>query len=106
MPKVTAESLHGGIRPYALTDHIHEREAGRHLASLLSPALAATGMKIAFIPTVAPWFSGITSVLSMPLSEKVTAREVRELYEGKYEGERLITIRKEVDGERRHPSLG
>ena len=30
-PKVTAESLAGGVRPYALTDHIHEREAGFHL---------------------------------------------------------------------------
>ena len=96
VPKVTPESLHGGIRPYALTDHIHEREAGRHLASLLSPALAATGMKIAFIPTVAPWFSGITSVLSMPLSEKVTAREVRALYEEKYQGEKLVRIKNEV----------
>ncbi|RDX42035.1 bifunctional acetylglutamate kinase/N-acetyl-gamma-glutamyl-phosphate reductase [Lentinus brumalis] len=96
VPKVTPESLHGGIRPYALTDHIHEREAGRHLSSLLSGALHPTGMKIAFIPTVAPWFSGITSVLSMPLSERVTAREVRALYEAKYEGEKLVRIKNEV----------
>ncbi|RPD52723.1 bifunctional acetylglutamate kinase/N-acetyl-gamma-glutamyl-phosphate reductase [Lentinus tigrinus ALCF2SS1-7] len=96
LPKVTPESLHGGIRPYALTDHIHEREAGRHLSSLLSPELSSTGMKIAFIPTVAPWFSGITSVLSMPLSEKVTARDVRALYEERYQGEKLVRIKNEV----------
>ncbi|KAI0700658.1 bifunctional acetylglutamate kinase/N-acetyl-gamma-glutamyl-phosphate reductase [Cerioporus squamosus] len=96
VPKVTPESLHGGIRPYALTDHIHEREAGRHLSSLLSSELHPTGMKIAFIPTVAPWFSGITSVLSMPLSEKVTAREVRALYEERYQGEKLVRIKNEV----------
>ena len=92
VPKVTAESLHGGIRPYALTDHIHEREAGRHLSSLVSSG----ALKIAFIPTVAPWFSGITSVLSMPLSEKVTARDVRALYEERYSGEKLVTIKNEV----------
>lgn len=91
-PKVTPESLAGGIRPYALTDHIHEREAGRHLSRLLNSG----AVKVAFTPSIAPWFSGIVSVLSMPLSGKVTAREVRELYEGKYAGERLVTIRKDV----------
>ena len=53
-------------------------------------------MKVAFIPTVAPWFSGITSVLSMPLSEKLSAREVRALYEEKYSGEKLVRIKNEV----------
>ena len=89
--KVVPESLHGGLRPYALTDHIHEREAGRHLSSL-----ASAGVKVAFVPTVAPWFSGITSVLSMPLTEKVTARDVRALYEEKYAGEKLVKIRNDV----------
>ena len=95
VPKVTPESLHGGIRPYSLTDHIHEREAGRHLSKLLSTSQDGA-MKVAFVPTVAPWFSGITSVLSMPLSEKVTAREVRALYEEKYQGEKLVRIKNEV----------
>ncbi|KAI0828574.1 acetylglutamate kinase ARG6 [Trametes gibbosa] len=96
IPKVTAESLHGGIRPYALTDHIHEREAGRHLSRLLSGSFVRTGMKLAFVPSVAPWFSGIISVLSMPLSERVTARDVRALYEEKYADERLVQIKNEV----------
>ena len=92
VPKVTPESLHGGIRPYALTDHIHEREAGRHLSTLSSIG----AVKVAFIPTVAPWFSGITSVVSMPLSEKVTARDIRALYEEKYSGEKLVKIQNDV----------
>lgn len=92
--KVTPESLKGGLRSYALTDHIHEREAGRHLRTLLADPTAA--MRVAFVPTVGPWFSGIQSVLSMPLRERVSAREVRELYEEKYQGERLVTIKKEV----------
>lgn len=92
VPKVTLESLHGGIRPYALTDHIHEREAGRHLSTLSSSG----ALKVAFIPTVAPWFSGITSVVSMPLREKATARDIRALYEEKYGDEKLVTIQNDV----------
>lgn len=94
VPKVTPETLHGGIRPYSLTDHIHEREAGRHLSKLLSTPGSA--LKVAFVPTVGPWFSGITSVLSFPLSQQASAREVRALYEEKYNGEKLVRIRDEV----------
>lgn len=93
VPKVPAESLHGGLRPYSLTDHIHEREAGRHLSALLP---SGSNPKVAFVPAVAPWFSGIQSVLSMPLNGKVTAKNVRELYEEKYEGEKLIKVLKGV----------
>ena len=53
-------------------------------------------MKVAFVPTVGPWFSGIISVLSMPLDRSISAKEIRELYEGRYTGEKLITIKKEV----------
>ncbi|KAH9925963.1 uncharacterized protein B0H18DRAFT_358460 [Fomitopsis serialis] len=93
-PKVSPESLAGGIKPYSLTDHIHEREAGRHLSRLL--ASGTSPMKVAFVPNVAPWFSGIMSVLSMPLKETVTAKEVKELYEEKYSGEKLVTIKRDV----------
>ncbi|EMD32436.1 hypothetical protein CERSUDRAFT_118778 [Gelatoporia subvermispora B] len=96
VPKVTAESLLGGIRPYALTDHIHEREAGRHLSRLLADP--ASPMKLAFVPSVAPWFSGILSVLSMPLQGSLTAEDVRSLYEKKYRGEKLVRIKKDVPG--------
>jgi len=102
--KTTPESLAGGIKPYALTDHIHEREAGRHLSRLLADS--ASPMKIAFVPTVAPWFSGIISVMSMPLSEKVSAKDVKTLYEEKYKDEKLISIQRDVpmlpDVENRH----
>ena len=53
-------------------------------------------MKVAFIPTVGPWFSGIQSVLSMPLNGKLTAKNVRELYEEQYEGEKLVKVLKGV----------
>jgi len=96
VPKVTPESLAGGFRPYSLTDHIHEREAGRHLSSLLADP--TNPIKVAFIPSVAPWFSGIISTLSVPLSEKVTARDVKDLYEEKYSGEKLIHVKAGVPG--------
>lgn len=100
----TAEDLGGGVRPYALTDHIHERESSTHLRSLLSAS--NPDWTLSFIPTVAPWFSGIISVLNAPLSKVMRASEVHELYETKYAGERLITVGKKVpeiqDGEGRH----
>jgi len=96
VPKVTPESLAGGFRPYSLTDHIHEREAGRHLSDLLPDP--TNPLKIAFIPSVAPWFSGIISTLSMPLSEKVNARDIKALYEEKYGEEKLVSIKAGVPG--------
>ncbi|KAI0946857.1 hypothetical protein AcW1_010194 [Taiwanofungus camphoratus] len=92
--KVSPGSLMGGLKPYSLTDHIHEREAARHLSRLLSTV--ANPMKVAFIPTVAPWFSGIVSILSMPLSEKTTAKDVKTLFEEKYQGEKLIRFKKDA----------
>ena len=52
-----------------MTGHIHEREAGYHLSRLLEgESSASTTIKVAFIPSVAPWFSGIISTVSIPLS--------------------------------------
>lgn len=87
VPKVSPESLGLGIRPYALTDHIHEREAGFHLSSL-----SQKPVKVAFIPSVAPWFRGIISTLSIPLDQTFSAKEIRQLYEDRYTNERLIKI--------------
>jgi len=89
--KVTPETLKGGIKPYSLTGHIHEREAGYHLSSL-----SADAVKVAFVPAVAPWFSGIISTVSIPLKEKLTAKDVVALFEEKYGGEKLVTIQKDV----------
>ena len=85
--------LAGGIRPYSLTDHIHERESSTHLSTLLS---SGTDFSLSFIPNVAPWFSGIISVLNAPLEKTMRASEVIELYEQKYGGERMLTVGKAV----------
>lgn len=80
-PKVSPESLGGGIRAYALTDHIHEREASTHL-----------GHRVAFTPAVAPWFSGIIAAASIPLRMRLSARDIKRLYLERYADEPLITV--------------
>lgn len=98
--------LRGGIRPYALTDHIHERESATHLSTLItshtSPSTPASTppsgtnspFDLAFIPSVAPWFSGIISVLTAPLAKTFRASEINELYERQYGGERMCVLGK------------
>ncbi|SGY76070.1 BQ5605_C005g03465 [Microbotryum silenes-dioicae] len=104
-PKVSAESLRGGIRPYALTDHIHEREAGFHLSNLF-PDGPSPSFNVNFIPHVAPWFQGIISTVSAPLNKSMRAAEVKALYEERYKGEKLVKFQDGVpeiaDIERKH----
>ncbi|KAF6752858.1 Arg-6 protein [Ephemerocybe angulata] len=90
--KVTGESLGGGVKGYALTDHIHEREIGWHLAKLNKESGLQKEKGVAFVPTVAPWFSGILMTASVPLSKQVSAKNVHELFQGKYEGEKLVNV--------------
>lgn len=85
------------VKPYSLTDHIHEREAGHHLSSLL-PSGAPIGEKleVAFMPHVAPWFQGIISTVSMPLAKTMRASEVRDLFNEAYEKEKLVKVVPEI----------
>lgn len=75
-----------------MTDHIHERESGNHLRSLLPNN--NTDFNLSFIPNVAPWFSGIISVLNAPLNKTVRASEIQELYEEKYGNEPMCLVEK------------
>lgn len=96
-PKVSPESLSGGVRPYALTDHMHEREATHHLRRL-QPAAA----NVAFVPVVGAWFRGLTTVANVHLENTgLAARDIRALYERMYAREPLIDLTKK-DG----PGLG
>ncbi|KIO32595.1 hypothetical protein M407DRAFT_13871 [Tulasnella calospora MUT 4182] len=102
VPKVTPQSLGGGVKAYALTDHIHEREAAFHLSHLFPDSKRAGDANrnpdfgLAFTPNVAPWFSGIISVCSAPLKDKMKASEIKSLYEHKYDGEPLVAVQNEV----------
>lgn len=80
-PKNDLKVLTNNLIPYSLTDHIHEREVSRQL-----------GTQIAFTPHVAQWFQGITHTISIPLKTKLTSREIRNLYQDRYAGEKLIHV--------------
>ncbi|GAA5992244.1 hypothetical protein JCM10908_001835 [Rhodotorula pacifica] len=97
-PKVSPASLRDGVKPYSLTDHIHERESGYHLSKLLTSdaALAAEDFKVAFMPHVAPWFQGIIATVSIPLKQEMRASEIRALFEERYGNEKLVKIQNEV----------
>ena len=80
-PKNDVENLTNNLIPYSLTDHIHEKEISSQL-----------GTEVAFIPHVAVWFAGIHHTISMPLAEQMASRDVRQLYQDRYEDERLIKV--------------
>lgn len=74
--------LSNNLIPYSLTDHIHEKEVSKQV-----------GMPIAFIPHVAQWFQGINNTVSIPLKPKsLTARDIRNIYQDRYQGEQLIRV--------------
>jgi len=80
-PKNDVDNLRDNLIPYSLTDHIHEREVSAQLST-----------EVAFIPHVASWFQGIHHTISLPLNRKMTSRDVRNLYQERYAGEKLVKI--------------
>lgn len=80
-PKNDVNFLTNNIIPYSLTDHIHEREISTQL-----------GTSIAFIPHVAVWFQGIHHSISIPLNKEMTSRDIRNLYQDRFAGEKLVKI--------------
>lgn len=80
-PKNDVDNLTNNLIPYSLTDHIHEREISAQL-----------GREIGFIPHVAVWFAGIHHTISLPLANAMASRDVRELYQDRYNGEKLVRI--------------
>lgn len=66
----------------------------RHLSRLYNGK--DEGVEVAFIPSVAPWFQGILSTLSAPLSAKMTAKDLRKLYEDFYAGNPLVQLTPQV----------
>lgn len=81
-PKNDVNYLSDNLIPYSLTDHIHEREMSRHL-----------GIEVAFMPHVAQWFQGISHTISIPIkANTLTSRDIRNIFQERYQGEKLITI--------------
>jgi N-acetyl-gamma-glutamyl-phosphate reductase/acetylglutamate kinase len=80
-PKNDVANLTSNIIPYSLTDHIHEREISNQLNT-----------EVAFVPHVAVWFQGIHHTISIPLKGSMTSRDIRQLYQDRYAGERLVKV--------------
>ncbi|KJY00717.1 N-acetyl-gamma-glutamyl-phosphate reductase/acetylglutamate kinase like protein [Zymoseptoria brevis] len=80
-PKNDVKVLTDNLIAYSLTDHIHEKEISNQL-----------GTEVAFIPHVAVWFAGIHHTISLPLKDKMASRDVRQLYQDRYDKEKLIRI--------------
>ena len=75
------ELLRDNLMPYALVDHLHEREVSTRL-----------GVPVEFMPHVAPHFRGITLTANLWLHEPVTVDQVRARYEQRYAGEPLVDV--------------
>ncbi|KAI1494562.1 Aspartate/glutamate/uridylate kinase [Biscogniauxia mediterranea] len=79
--KNNVELLTNNIIPYSLTDHIHEKEISTQL-----------GASVGFIPHVAVWFQGIHHTINIPLNKTMTSRDIRQIYQDRYAGEKLVKV--------------
>ncbi|MGN6518704.1 MAG: N-acetyl-gamma-glutamyl-phosphate reductase, partial [Dokdonella sp.] len=73
--------LQDNLMPYALTDHVHEREVTRRL-----------GVPVEFMPHVAPHFRGITMTVNLWLTQASTREAIKARYASFYAGEPLVRI--------------
>ncbi len=83
--KNNVELLRDNLMPYALADHMHEREVSRHI-----------GVPVEFMPHVAPHFRGITMTVNLWLQEPVKMEAVRALYRERYANEPLVRVSDDV----------
>ena len=80
-PKNDVELLTDNLIPYSLVGHIHEREMSSQL-----------GVEAAFTPHVAVWFQGIHHTIHLPLKQTMTSRDIRQIYQDRYAGEKLVKV--------------
>ncbi|HEY5850570.1 MAG TPA: N-acetyl-gamma-glutamyl-phosphate reductase [Lysobacter sp.] len=75
------DKLRDNLMPYALTNHVHEREVTRQL-----------GQEVQFLPHVAPHFRGLTITANMQLARPFAREEVVSRYVERYAGEPLVEV--------------
>ncbi|HET7930802.1 MAG TPA: N-acetyl-gamma-glutamyl-phosphate reductase [Rhodanobacteraceae bacterium] len=75
------EKLRDNLMPYALTGHLHEKEASFHL-----------GIPVEFMPHVAPHYRGLTVTSNIYLSRAVKREELLARFSEMYAGEPLVKI--------------
>lgn len=74
--------LQDNLLPYALVDHVHEKEVSHHL-----------GHDIRFLPHVAPFFRGISMTVAAELLSVHTERDLLALFCDYYAGSPLVEVR-------------
>lgn len=79
--KNNPELLADNLMPYALTNHVHEREVSAHLR-----------VPVEFMPHVAPHFRGITMTVNIWLNQAQTREQIAARFTGAYAGEPLIEV--------------
>lgn len=84
-PKNDPEVLRDNLLPYSLVAHVHEREVAREL-----------GIRLFFMPHVAPFFRGITVTVSMAFADAHSPDEIAARYEAAYDEEPLVRLGKEA----------
>lgn len=80
-PKNDTNLLKDNLIPYSLTGHVHEHEISHHL-----------GTSVSFIPHVASWFRSIHLTINIPLNKTMTSRDIRQIYQDRYAGEKLVKV--------------
>ncbi len=75
------DKLRDNLMPYALTGHVHEREASFHL-----------GVPVEFMPHVAPHFRGLTVTSNLYMSQAMKRDEVVARFRDAYAGEKLVRV--------------
>ncbi|KAI0476015.1 Aspartate/glutamate/uridylate kinase [Xylariaceae sp. FL0804] len=80
-PKNDVKLLNNNIIPYSLTDHLHEKEISSQL-----------GVDVGFTPHVGQWFQGIMLTIHIDLEKTMTSRDIRQMYQDRYAGEKLVKV--------------
>lgn len=80
--KNDTEVLADNLLPYALVDHLHEREVSHHI-----------GRDIRFLPHVAPFFRGISLTVSVELGRVLTEQELVARFKTFYSAFPLVEVR-------------
>ncbi len=76
-----ADTLEGGVLPYKLVNHTHEREMSRHL-----------GHSVRFSPHVAPFFRGITMTVQATLTKPTDADRLHRTFCDYYATSPLVHV--------------
>lgn len=84
-PRNDPENLRDQIVPYSVVGHVHEREVSAQL-----------GMRVFFVPHVAPFFRGITATVSLSLREPATKDGLAKRLRDAWADEPLVIVGDDV----------